>query len=52
MKDHAKYSHAQVIPAFAGVVTVPGSYFMPLVEVVIDAGRWSARKMSALFGRA
>jgi hypothetical protein len=39
------------LPAFAGVVTVPGSYFFPLVDAVIDVASWTSRKIGALVRR-
>ena len=39
------------LPAFSGVVTVPGAYFLPLVEAMIDATAWCVHKTGALIRR-
>lgn len=39
------------IPAFAGVVTVPVAFFMPLVMAMIDSAAWCIHKTGALFRR-
>jgi len=39
------------LPAFSGVVTVPGTYFLPLVEAIIDATAWCVHKTGALIRR-
>ncbi len=39
------------LPVFSGIVTVPGSYFLPLVIAMIDVTAWCARKTGALIGR-
>jgi len=39
------------LPAFSSAVTVPGTYFMPLVDAMIDAITWCIHKTGALFRR-
>ena len=39
------------LPAISGIVTVPGTYFLPLVEAMIDATAWCVHKTGDLFRR-
>ena len=39
------------LPAISGIVTVPGTYFLPLVEAMIDATAWCVHKTGALVRR-
>ncbi|MCP4327604.1 MAG: hypothetical protein GY791_04100 [Alphaproteobacteria bacterium] len=42
---------ASGVPPFAGVVTVPGEYFMPLVDAAVAVAAWCVRKTGALVRR-
>ena len=44
MNTYPTALHHSGVPAFVGAVTVPGEYFMPLVEAVLAAAAWCARK--------
>ena len=39
------------IPAFAGVVTVPGAFVMPLIMAMVDAAAWCINHSGTLFRR-
>jgi hypothetical protein len=51
MNHHTNTAANSGLPVFSGIVTVPGTYFLPLVNAMIDATAWCARKTSDLIGR-
>ncbi len=51
MSQHPTHNPTAGIPAIGAITTVPGTYFMPLVEAGIEFVTWATRKISALVRR-